>query len=194
MKIIGLTGGIGSGKSTVSKYLAQKNYPIIDADKIAREIVQPNSMTLYKLTVCFGSKILNKDGSLNRKALANIAFSNVEQKTKLDNIMLEEIIRIIHQRIELYNKNDEKIVFIDAPLLFEAGLDKISDVTWVVDVDDEIRIERVAKRDGITRQEVLARLEKQMNREEQKKRASYILNNSTTTEDLYCQIEKLLRY
>lgn len=193
MKIIGLTGGIGSGKSTVSNYLLQKGYPIIDADKIAREIVKPNSVILFKLVDCFGNNILNKDGSLNRKSLAAIAFSSKEQKGKLDNIMLNEIVRTILKEIELYNKEGKELIFIDAPLLFETGLDKKSHETWVVDAADEIRIERVVKRDGSTREEVLARVGKQMSRDEQHKRASFVLNNSTTPEDLHEQIDKLLK-
>ncbi|MHC1723652.1 MAG: dephospho-CoA kinase [Aminipila sp.] len=192
MKIIGLTGGIGSGKSTVSNYLLQKGYPIIDADKIAREIVKPASEILSKLVVCFGNNILNQDGSLNRKQLAAIAFSSKEQKEKLDNIMLNEIVQTIVRKIESYDKEGTPLIFIDAPLLFETGLDKKSQETWVVDVTDEIRIERVIKRDGSTREEVLARIEKQMSREEQHKRASHVLDNSTTTEALYKQIDKLL--
>nr|WP_315019532.1 dephospho-CoA kinase [uncultured Aminipila sp.] len=193
MKIIGLTGGIGSGKSTVSNYLLQKGYPIIDADKIAREMVRPDSEILFKLVDCFGNNILNQDGSLNRKSLATIAFSSKEQKGKLDNIMLNEIVRNILKEIEFYNKEGKELIFIDAPLLFETGLDKKSQETWVVDATDEIRIERVVKRDGLTREEVLARVEKQMSRDEQQKRASFVLNNSTTPEDLYEQIDKLLK-
>lgn len=193
MKIVGLTGGIGSGKSTVSNYLLKKGYPIIDADKIAREIVEPNSKTLKKLIECFSDEILNYDGSLNRKALAQIAFFNQESKMKLDDIMLEEIVRIIHEQVAFYEKLNNEFVFIDAPLLFEAGLDKVSNEVWVVDTEDEMRIERVVKRDGMTRQEVLARLQKQMSREEKNKRATYILDNSTTQQALYEQIEKLLK-
>lgn len=192
MKIIGLTGGIGSGKSTVSNYLIQKGYPVIDADKIAREIVQPNSDILIKLVDCFGEIILNPDGSLNRKLLANKAFSNKEQKMKLDHIMLHEIVQTILREIESYNKEGKSLIFIDAPLLFEAGLDKKAHESWVVDASDEIRIERVIKRDGFTRDEILSRMEKQMSREEQHKKATYILDNSTTTQALYEQIDKLL--
>lgn len=192
MKIIGLTGGIGSGKSTVSNYLLQRGYPIIDADKIARQMVKPASEILSTLVDCFGKNILNQDGSLNRKHLAAIAFSSKEQKEKLDHIMLNEIVQTILREIESYDKEGKTLIFIDAPLLFETGLDKKSHETWVVDATDEIRIERVIKRDGSTREEVLARVEKQMSREEQHKRASYVLDNSTTTEALYEQIDKLL--
>lgn len=192
MKIIGLTGGIGSGKSTVSNYLIQKGYPVIDADKIARKVVQPDSKILIKLVDCFGDNILNSDGTLNRKLLADKAFSSKEQKLKLDNIMLIEIVQTILREVESYEKENKTLIFIDAPLLFETGLDKKSHETWVVDAADEIRIERVIKRDGTSKEKVLARMEKQMSREEQHKKASYVLNNSTTPEALYEQIDKLL--
>lgn len=194
MKIIGLTGGIGSGKSTVSNYLSQKGYPIIDADKIAKKIVEPNSVILFELARCFGEEILNQDGSLNRKVLADITFFNKVQKEKLDNIMLKEIVRIILKQIDSYNKKGENLVFIDAPLLFETGLDKKSDETWVVDASDEIRIQRVIKRDNTTWKDVKARVINQMSREEKNKKASYVLNNSTTQEELYRQIDKILKY
>ncbi|QHI73677.1 dephospho-CoA kinase [Aminipila terrae] len=193
MKIIGLTGGIGSGKSTVSDYLSQKGYPIIDADKIARQIVAPDSETLFKLVECFGNSILNQDGTLNRKGLALTAFSNKEQKQKLDSIMLSEIVRIISDNIEKYEKQGEKLIFIDAPLLFETGLDKKSNEIWVVDAEDEVRIQRVIKRDGSSREEILLRIENQMSRQEQHDKADYILNNSTTQEALYEQVDKLLK-
>ncbi|WP_230975045.1 dephospho-CoA kinase [Aminipila luticellarii] len=193
MKIIGLTGGIGSGKSTVSRYLSQKGYSIIDADEIARQIVKPDSTVLKKLVGSFGSSILNGDGSLNRSRLAELAFTHKEEKAKLDQIMLQEIVRVILEKIQTYEKSGKEIIFIDAPLLFEAGLDKESNEIWVVDAADEVRVERVIKRDDSTREAVLARIENQMNRQEQYQRANHILNNSTTQKALYEQIDKLLK-
>lgn len=192
MKIIGLTGGIGSGKSTVSSYLREKGYKIIDADEIAAEIVVPGSKLLDLLAESFGRDILQVDGSLNRKALAKVAFSNESQKKKLDSIMLKEIINEILHLLTFYEKSQQNIVFIDAPLLFEAGLDEKCHEAWVVDADDEIRIQRVIKRDSLAREEVIARIKNQMSREEKIRRASFVLDNSQEESSLYEQIDILL--
>ncbi len=193
MRIVGLTGGIGSGKSTVTKYLLNKGFSIIDADKIAREIVKPNSQLLRDLVACFGESIIMSDGNLDRKKLAGIVFSDSNQKLKLDEIMLKEIVSEILTQIEEYKKQDKDIIFIDAPLLFEVGLHKKCDETWVVDADDEIRIQRVIQRDELTRDDVIARINNQMSRTEKNNLASIILDNSTTHENLYEQIERLLK-
>lgn len=191
MKVIGLTGGIGSGKSTVSKYLKDKGYEIIDADQIAKELVLPCSETLQKIHGVFGDGILLEDGQLNRKALAELIFTNVEKKKQLDDIMLGEIIRIILERLE-YARTFNKTIFVDAPLLFEAGLEKYVEQTWVVDASDELRISRVVERDQTTPEMVQARINNQMSREEKNKKADVILYNSTTKEELYKQLEHLL--
>ena len=194
MKVIGLTGGIGSGKSTVSDYLRKKQIYIIDADAISREIVIPNSenSALDELVNAFGKSILNSDGSLNRKGLAAIVFNDKESKAKLDEIMLGKIIDIILERIELSKKNNLDKLVVDAPLLFEAGLDKYCDETWVVDASDEVRIQRVMQRDQATAEEVAARIKSQSSREEKISKGTHILENSTTLQDLYEQIEKII--
>jgi dephospho-CoA kinase len=193
MKVIGLTGGIGSGKSTVSKYLMSKGYEIIDADQIARDIVEQHSETLDKIQAIFGKQILLEDGQLNRKALAEIVFSSSEKKKQLDSIMHSQIMRIIIKRIDdARAKGVAKAVFVDAPLLFETGLDKEMEQTWVVDAHDELRIKRVVIRDGSTPKLVKSQIDNQMSREEKNRRATVILDNSTTQEMLYEQIEMLL--
>lgn len=194
MKVIGLTGGIGSGKSTVSAYLQGEGYTVIDADNIARNMVMPGSGILKKLAEVFGCEIINDDGTLKRKTLAEKAFSDKNMKKKLDDIMMEEIIAQICDSIKYHTEKAEKLIFIDAPLLFESGLDSKTDETWVVDSEDEVRIARVMKRDNLTREEVLARINNQMSREEKNKRADFVLDNSKNTEYLFEQIRKLLRY
>ncbi|MBN7772431.1 dephospho-CoA kinase [Clostridium aminobutyricum] len=193
MKVIGLTGGIGSGKSTVSKYLMSKGYEIVDADQIARELVAPHSETLERIQTAFGKDILLNDNSLNRKALADIIFSDPEKKKQLDEIMHHEIIRIIRKRLDdARAKSQGKAVFVDAPLLFEVGLEQYVEQTWVVDASDEVRINRVVERDQTTRAMVRARIDNQMSREEKNQKADIVLDNSTTKEKLYEQIENLL--
>ena len=194
MKVIGLTGGIGSGKSTVSEYLKVKDILIIDADAISREIVVPGSKesALNELVDVFGSSILFEDGTLDRKQLAAIAFSSKENKDLLDKIMLGKIVNVILCRIEEAKLLNLKQVIVDAPLLFEADLAKYCDEVWVVDASEEARINRVMARDGATVEEVIARIKNQSTTEEKKSKATHVLDNSTTKEALYSQIDEIL--
>lgn len=194
MKIIGLTGGIGSGKSTVTDYLIARGFPVLDADKIAREIVLPGSEMLIQLTSVFGKSILMQDGSLDRKKLGNIVFSDPEKKKILDGLMHTRILELIHDRILQYREETvHKLIFIDAPLLFETGLDKSVSEIWVIDVDEETRIKRIMERDGLKREDIAMRISNQMTRDEKNKRADVILDNTGNQEALYQQIEQLLQ-
>ena len=188
--IIGLTGGIGAGKTTVSDYLKKKGYPVLDADEVAREIVEPGSETLEELTRAFGKNILNSDGSLNRRFLAGIVFSDPEKKKLIDGIMHGKIIDTLLKRARSMEK--EPFVFIDVPLLFETGMDRYVDQVWVVDAEEEIRIKRVMERDDSSREDVLRRIRFQAGRDEKIKKAHIILNNSGVKEILYRQIDVAL--
>jgi len=205
MLTIGLTGGIGAGKSTVTKYIASKGFKIIDADAIARELVLPGSDTLTALVDRFGPDILESDGTLNRKRLAGIVFSDQNRKRELDEIMHGKILEIIRFRIDQYkcmepvvnsegerNDTSTHVVFIDAALLFETGLDAFADEIWIVDADDETRIRRIIERDAINREDVVKRIASQMPRQDKLARADRILDNSGSLNDLYRQIDGLL--
>ena len=194
MKIIGLTGGIGSGKSTVTDYLIARGFPVLDADKIAREIVLPGSEMLIQLVSVFGKAILMQDGSLDRKKLGAIVFSDAKKKKTLDGLMHTRILELIHDWILQYREESvHKVIFIDAPLLFETGLDKSASEIWVIDVDEETRIKRIMERDGLKREDIAMRISNQMTRDEKNKRADVILDNTGNQEALYQQIEQLLQ-
>lgn len=195
MRIVGLTGGIGSGKSTVTDYLISKGFHVLDADKIAREIVMPGSDMLIELSSVFGKEILQEDGSLDRKKLGMMVFSDAEKKETLDRLMHTRILEMIHERILEFREESahSKVIFIDAALLFETGLSKSTDEIWVIDADDETRIRRIMARDGLQREEILKRIESQMTREEKNSRADVILDNSGEPEALYRQIDELLK-
>ena len=151
MKIIGLTGGIGSGKSTVSEYLASKGIKIIDADKISHEIMEKGSPLLEVLSIAFGSDIINADGSLNRRGLANAAFVTKEGSELLNKITHGAISEKVDSQISaIKNAGCDDFIFLDVPLLFEAGMDAKTDETWLVHTDDALRIERVKSRDGLS--------------------------------------------
>ena len=208
MKIIGLTGGIGSGKSTVTDYLVTMGFHVLDADKIARELVMPGSDMLIQLTAEFGDDILLDDGSLDRKKLGSIVFSDEEKKQTLDKMMHTKILEIIHERIlkireeSSYFAEDvirpetaakHRVIFIDAPLLFETGLDKSVEEVWVIDVDDETRINRIMERDGLNRNEIIKIMNSQMARSEKNRRADVLLDNSGKREVLYRQLDQLIQ-
>ncbi|WP_206458034.1 dephospho-CoA kinase [Anaerovorax sp. IOR16] len=192
MKVIGLTGGIGSGKSTVSRYLREKGIVVLDADEIAREIVLPGSDTLNELTDFFGKEILLEDGSLNRKKLGSIVFSDSVKKLKLDRIMHGKIIEQIQKSLQKEREQGVPYVMIDAPLLLETGMDKIVDQVWLVEMKDELRIDRVMKRDKLSEEEVKARILQQMNAEEKRKKSHVIIDNSSNLANLYAKVDQLL--
>lgn len=189
LKVIGLTGGIGSGKSAAQRYITSKMIPVIDADKIAREIVNPKSEALIDIQKTFGSIVLKKDGSLNRKALGEIVFSNKEKLDILNGIMHTRILDEIRRRLSLIN---EPLVMIDAPLLIETGLYKMVDEVWVIDLPIHLQIERVKKRDQLSESEISKRIQSQLPREERKKYADVIIDNSGSVEDLYQEIDEQL--
>lgn len=189
--LIGLTGGIGAGKSTVTAYLRDKGYPVLDADQVAREIVEPGTETLLLLSKEFGKEIIEKDGSLNRKKLAEIAFADVDRKKELDRIMHGKVIEILLSRGKAMV--DEPFVFIDVPLLFESEMDGFMDCVWLVDADEETRINRVTQRDNSSRDQVLNRIRHQMTSEEKIKKSHVVLDNSHGIENLFMQIDEKLK-
>ena len=194
--VIGLTGGIGSGKSTASSYLLARGHAVVDADKIAREIVEPGSSALDKLVCCFGQNILNGDGSLDRKKLAGIVFKDPALKGRLDRIMHGEILKLMKNRIDdLAKSGYNGIVFLDIPLLIEAGEGFIGemDSIWVLDAADSVRASRVAKRDGVSRQHAFDIMKNQASREERLLQADETIDNSGKEEELYRMLDELLK-
>ena len=193
MKVIGLTGGIGAGKSTVSDYLREKEYVIFDADAISHEITAKGSPVLEQIAETFGREMILADGNLDRKRLASVVFSDKEKKLQLEELTTKQVVKIIADRVEELRKSAEyAIIFVDAPLLFEAGVDAMTDLVWMVTADDEVRIARVMARDGASREDVLRRMANQMSNEEKIARSQEVIDNSQGKDELYQQIEALL--
>lgn len=192
MKIIGLTGGIGAGKSTVSRHLAEKGFEIIDADKISREIVTPGMPALAELQEAFGAEIVNPDGTLDRKGLAALVFGDDEKRRILEEITTRRICEIVEKRVDELRNEADGIAFIDAALLFESGTDRLTDAVWAVDADQETRIARTAARDNAPREVIIARINSQMSREELLSRSDDIIDNSGSPEELAARIDELL--
>lgn len=174
--VIGLTGQTGAGKSTVSNAMKKCGCGIIDADKIAREAVEPKTACLKMLTNAFGCDIINKDGSLNRKKLAEKAFSSKENTQLLNEITHPYIVELTKQRIAEYFASGCNIVVFDAPQLFESGSDKLCDIIVSVIASQECRLARIISRDGISREQALSRMKVQLSEEYFKRHSDYIIN------------------
>lgn len=199
VKVVGLTGGIGTGKSTAAEYLKGKGFAHIDADEIGRDITVDGSPMLSVLDRIFGPlgeygiegfEILREDGSLDRKALASIVFTDMERKKKLDEVMFKAIIAETERLIDVYSEEEPIGILIDAPLLFEAGLDEKCDMVLLIVADMDVRIHRVCARDGATEQEVRDRINSQMSDEEKRLRSHVIVDNSGSLNELEEQLEK----
>lgn len=194
--LIGLTGGISSGKSTVSHIIKKKGYPLIDADKIAREVVEINKPAYIEIVKEFGEEILLKNKSINRKELGNIIFMDRISKEKLENIIHPYIFQEIKNEIDklsIYNPT----IFLDIPLLFEQyELWKEYDIKfneiWVVYLDKATQLDRLMKRDSISKEEALRKMESQMDIEIKKAKSSKTIDNSGDMKFLEKQIDKLL--
>ena len=190
MTVIGLTGGIASGKSTVSAYLKRKGIPIFDADGAAWEVEKAGSPCLEKLVRSFGTEILTPTGELDRKKMAARAFHDPAVLRQLNTIVHKAIAETRDAFLEAHRH--DPVVVLDAPLLLECGWEKTADTVWLVYLPEEEQIRRAMLRSGMTREEVKERIKKQLSLEEKKKRAQVILDNSGTLEELYAQVERAL--
>lgn len=190
--IIGITGGIASGKSTASTYLLEKGYPVVDADKIAKEIVEPNKPTLQQIVEYFGQEVLLENGSLNREVLGSIVFQDEKARLALNSIMHPAIRKEMLQQANQFLNEGNKIVFLDIPLLFESKLTSIVDQTVLIYVPKEIQLERLMRRNSYSEEEALSRISSQMPIDEKKELASVVMDNSGSTEELYNQLDKYL--
>ena len=193
MKVIGLTGGIGTGKSTVSAYLKQKNIPVVDADQIAREITAPGSPVLDDIRALLGDEVFFEDGTMDRQKVASVIFSNQEILSAYEALTTAEAVRRCISELEECRKTGTyDMAVLDAPLLFECGLESQTDEDWVVDADLETRISRVMARDGISRQAIMDRIHRQMSSEKKREMADYVIDNSGSLDELHVQIDQLL--
>lgn len=194
MKTIGLTGGIGAGKSTVTEILIKEGYPVIDADRISRKITEKGSPVLEKIAGVFGNDMILPGGELDRKKLASLVFSDSEKRLRLEEITTKEVVRIISEKLDrMKSRGQTGPVFVDAPLLFESGADRLTDLVWTVDADISVRVERVCARDGATPQEVRDRIDAQMSSRRRAERSAEVIDNSKGKEELCRQVKELLK-
>ena len=193
MLILGLTGNIGCGKSSLSKILMQNNIDVIDADIISRNIFEDKEL-LNLVFENFGENIKNLDGSLNRKALGNIVFNDDQKLVILNGLTHPKIKEKILNKINEIRNIGKSLVVIDAALLIEGGYLDILDKLIVITCKESIQISRIQLRDNLTKEQAISRMNSQMSQDEKIKYADYIIDNSSDTNNLKHKAEELIRY
>ncbi|UJL45034.1 dephospho-CoA kinase [Virgibacillus sp. NKC19-16] len=191
--IIGLTGSIASGKSTVSLMFDDFNIPVIDADKISREVVRPDEKAYEKIVHVFGEDILREDRTLDREKLGSIIFADEEKRKQLNSIVHPAVREKMLEQRDAYVKAGEALVVLDIPLLFESKLTHFVDKTVVVYVDEEVQFRRLVNRDGYTEEEAYQRIHSQIPVKEKAEKADAIINNNGSKYESYQQLERLIK-
>ena len=192
MRVIGLTGGIASGKTTVSNLFKISGVPVIDADLVARQVVEKGTVGLSALVNRFGEAILNTDGTLNRTELGKRMFSEEAIRSEVNDILQPLIRQEITSRIQAYKDQGKALIVLDVPLLFEMHYENLCDDIIVVAVSVETQIARMEKRNGYTREEALERIQSQMPLEEKAKRATIVWSNEGTLQELEQKVHQWL--
>lgn len=192
MLIVGLTGGIATGKSTVSAIFQSHGIPVIDADILAREIVEPGEPALQEIAETFGKDYLKDDGTLDRPKLGKRVFSDPEALADLNRITHTQIHQRFLKRVKLYQQSNIPIVIYDMPLLFECKYSNVVDCTVVVYTSEKMQLERLIKRNQFSQKEAQRRINSQIPIEEKKKLGDYLIDNSKTIEHTKNQIKTLL--
>ena len=190
-KIIGITGGIASGKSTVTNFLRQKGFQVVDADAVVHQLQKPGGRLFEALVQHFGQEIILENGELNRPLLASLIFSNTEEQEWSKQIQ-GEIIREELARLRDQLAQTESIFFMDIPLLFEQDYSSWFDQTWLVYVEPDVQMERLMKRDQLSKDLAISRLSAQWSLEEKKGLASQVIDNNGSQDQLLAQLNSLL--
>ena len=190
--VIGLTGGIASGKTTASDYLMSLDIPVIDADKIARTVLSPGHEGFNKVVEYFGDEILD-DGKINRSKLRTIVFNNSRALEKLNEITHPLIRKGIVEKLNEMCEKDNPLIVLDAPLLLENNLQYLVDEVWLVWVELDRQIKRLTSRDGMNKIEAEKIINRQMSLEEKKEKAHVLINNNNSKEALYQQLDELVQ-
>lgn len=189
--IVGLTGGIASGKSTVSSILKDLGAYIIDVDEVGRNVVQKGEKAYNEIVQYFGDKILMANGEINRKALGHIVFSDSEKLKKLNSITHPKIIDKVKETIDQKRSEGREVIVVDAAILIEMGLNLLCDSVWLVSVDKDIRLQRLMDRDRLSENDALNRIKAQFSDEEKSRYSDVIIDNAKGLEVLKQEIMEL---
>jgi dephospho-CoA kinase len=192
--IIGLTGGIVSGKSTVARMFKDLGAKIVDADKLGHKVILPQETAWKRIIEIFGKDILQKDQTINRKKLGKIVFANQNLLKKLNKITHPEIIKLIKKEISLAkndSKEEKKILIIDAALIYETKIDRLMDKIIVVYLDEEEQLKRLIKRNNLSEKEALQKIKSQIPLKEKIEIADYVIDNSNSLDKTKEQVETI---
>lgn len=190
---IAVTGGIGSGKTAVTDYLESKGYPVIDADRISRAMTASGGKAIPEIRRLFGDEFIKKDGSMDRDKMRSLVYNDEVAMKKLEECTTKVVIRDIDELLGKLEAENEPVVFIAAPLLFEQGGSSDDyDAVWLVVADEEIKINRIFLRDSLDKDSVSAIMERQLSDGEKSKLSTDILENNDSLESLYERVDNLL--
>ncbi|GEN94338.1 dephospho-CoA kinase [Pediococcus ethanolidurans] len=192
VQVLGLTGSIATGKSTVSQYLRKLGFPVVDADLISREVVKPGMIATQKLRQTFGDQVFDNNDELNRKELGQLVFSDSENMKKLNEIMQPAIKTEIIRQIEKLKKSSKKLIVLDAPLLLEQNYQFLVDQVMVVVSSPTVQLQRLRQRDGLSMKEAQARISSQWSQKKKRLMADVVIDNSTSIEETHRQVLKWL--
>lgn len=190
--VLGLTGGIATGKSTADKFFEEKNIPIVDCDEIAHNIMNVNQPAWKDIKEVFGEKYLNEDQTINRKKLGKLVFNDPTKMKILNEITHPRIFQEMESQIAQYKSEGYSLIIVDAPVLFESHSEKYYDKTLVISLPQDLQIKRLMARNNLTKEEALSRINSQMSLKEKEARATYVIENTGSVEDLYKKLNELL--
>ena len=191
MKVIGLTGGIGSGKSTVSRFLSELGAVVLDADKVGHEAYQPGTETWKEVVAAFGQGIIGADESIDRKKLGAIVFGDPAALERLNGIMHPRMYNLMAARIEEYRRQGVKVVVLEAAILLEAGWTPLVDEIWVTVASEPTVVRRVGERTDLPEEQIRSRIRSQLSNEERKKQASVVISNDGDLDELQTKVGEL---
>ncbi len=191
MLLVGLTGGLGAGKSTVARMLGDRGAVVVDADDLARRALEPGTPAHDRVIEVFGEDVVSSSGRLDRRALADLVFADEEKRRALETIVHPEVFRLLDEEVERHRETDHVVVF-DAPLIVETGFDAACDVVVVVSAPPEVQIARARER-GMTEEEARARIMAQASPRRRSARADVVIDNDGGLEALERQVEALWR-
>ncbi|MFC1918366.1 dephospho-CoA kinase [Chloroflexota bacterium] len=190
-KVIGLTGGIGSGKSTVSQCLAELGAVIIDADKVGHEAFKPDTEAWREVVATFGNQVLTTGGEVDRKKLGEIVFNDPESLSRLNRIMHPRMHEMMKARIEEYQRQRVDVVVLEAAILIEANWTPLVDEVWVTVAPEATVVERVKKQRGLAEEQILTRIRSQLSTEERTSHADTVINNDNDLDELKTKVKTL---
>jgi len=191
MKVIGLTGGIGSGKSTVSQFLAELGAVILDADKVGHEAYKPDTEAWREVVAAFGRQILTPNGDIDRKKLGEIVFGNPETLSRLNQIMHPRMYDMVKAQLKEYRRQGVAVVVLEAPLLIEAGWASSVDEVWITVARESTVLRRLEECSGLSKQQSLARIHSQLSSEERARHADVVIDTDCNLDEVKAKIKEL---